>query len=142
MPFDAARVVLPPFDPADWSITEIHETTELLRRARALVARGWCRGALARNRFGFRVSPYSRRAVSWCASGALNAAAMTDSRQSYFLAVCRLKDAIPDEGIVAFNDRQKTVEPVLAAFDRAIAAGEVSDDGRDPAERAIATGDR
>jgi hypothetical protein len=122
----SARVVSPPFNPADWSSTDIHGATEVLIQARALVVRGWCRGTLARNWFGRSVSPYPRRAVKWCASGALKAAAMTCSSQDHWLATCRLNGVIPDDDIVDFNDRQKTVEPVLAAFDQAIALGDDS----------------
>ena len=132
MPFVSATSLLPPFDRTDWSSTEIQETNALLVRARALVARGWCRGALARNLLGWHVRPDSRRAIYWCANGALIAAAVTGSHsgQGHYLAASRLKGAIPDaEGIAAFNDRQKTVEPVLAAFDRAIALGDDSKAG-------------
>jgi hypothetical protein len=95
--------------------------TELLIRARAFVSRGWCRGTEASNLLGFPVSPYSRHAVAWCASGALEAAQLWASDLEYRNAYLRLLAATGDELVSAFNDRQTTVEPVLAAFDRAIA---------------------
>jgi len=113
-----------PLDITNWpsSTTETDEATALLIRARALVARGWCRGAAARNRFGFRVCPLSSGAVAWCASGALEAAALVVSDLDRRHAWVRLRSAIGGASIHAFNDTQETVEPILAAFDRAIAA--------------------
>lgn len=113
-----------PLDDVNWpeSKTRPDEVTALLIRARALVARGWCRGANASDMFGFRVSPYSRHAVAWCMGGALSAAALTASDLDRRNAQCRLIVAIGCASVPDFNDAQKTVEPVLAAFDRAIAA--------------------
>ncbi len=93
-----------------------------LIRARALLTRGWCRHAPARNFLGFQVSPYSRWATCWCASGALRAAATGVSDMHRRRGQGRLIAAIGGETLWEFNDRQRTVEPVLAAFDRAIAA--------------------
>jgi hypothetical protein len=101
--------------------TQIDEATALLIRARALVARGWCQETNARNFLGFRVSPYSRWATSWCPSGAIRAARAGASGLDVDHAVRRLT-AEMGALIPVFTDRQKTVEPVLAAFDRAIAA--------------------
>jgi hypothetical protein len=115
-----------PLDQTNWPSTETEvtdEATALLIRARALVARGWCRGARASSLLGFRVSPYSSRAVAWCMSGALEAAALTESDLDRRRAHCRLRAAIGGISVADFNDTQETVEPVLAAFDRAIAAG-------------------
>ena len=113
-----------PLDDTNWSPdTVIDETTELLVRARTFVARGWCRGTEARNLLGFSVSPYSRHAVAWCASGAVQAAQAAASDLDCRRAYLRLIAAMDDELIAAFNDRQETVEPILAAFDHAIAEG-------------------
>jgi hypothetical protein len=113
-----------PLDDTNWPIieTEADEATALLVRARALVARGWCRWTPARNRFRFAVSPYSRSATRWCMSGALDAAALISSDLDRRRAVIRLRVAMGDVPIACFNDAQKTVEPILEAFDRAIAA--------------------
>jgi hypothetical protein len=112
-----------PLDAIGWltSTTIDDEATALLIRARALIERGWCRRVFARNLLGFQVSSYSRWATSWCASGALDAAALVASDMDRRRARCRLLNAIGGETIGDFNDRQKNVEPVLAAFDRAIA---------------------
>jgi hypothetical protein len=100
--------------------TETDETTALLIRARGFLERGWCRGWLAVDARGRSVSETSDRAVRWCAYGALLAAGWDDS--SGHPAYRRLKAAIGGEWVCDFNNRQETVEPVLAASDRAIAA--------------------
>jgi hypothetical protein len=51
------------------------------------------------------------------------AARLTASDLIWHCARARLIAAIGGEYLGEFNDRQETVEPVLAAFDRAIAAG-------------------
>jgi hypothetical protein len=112
-----------PLDQTNWTQpTEVvDEATALLIRARALVARGWCRGVPARNFIGFSVGPRSRHATAWCMSGALYAAALVESDLDRRNAQCRLIAAIGGGDITDFNDTQETVEPVLAAFDHAIA---------------------
>jgi hypothetical protein len=111
-----------PLDTTNWSTTtEVDETTALLIRARGLLERGWCRFAPAQDARGDGISPTDDRAVAWCAVGAIAAAA--GSRQ-FKAARDRLHAAIGGENIANFNNRQESVEPVLTAFDRAIAAGE------------------
>jgi hypothetical protein len=115
-------------------MTEIDETTalppeasdavtRLLIRARGFLERGWCRWAQARSATGRHVRPDSRRAVEWCAYGALVAAGLPNHAYEDHPAVCRLIAAIGDDRVAHFNNRQESVEPVLAAFDRAIAMG-------------------
>ena len=111
MPFDAN---IPP-------TTEIDETTTLLIRARGFLERGWCRWMQAHDNIGISTEPTSKRAVAWCAFGALFAAGVPDS--DLHPAVRRLAAAIDGENICQFNNRQETVEPVLAAFNRAITMG-------------------
>jgi hypothetical protein len=103
--------------------TEIDEATALLIRARGFLERGWCRGAQARDADGWQVSPTSGDAVAWCAFGAMVAAGgnFPPCFWGQNPTVVRLQAAIGGEDIAVFNNRQETVEPVLAAFDRAIA---------------------
>jgi hypothetical protein len=122
-----------PLDSANWfapegrsneqaaPIREVDDTTVLLARARAFLERGWCRYTLARDALGLPVDSRSMDAVSWCAIGALDAVGA--DRSSRFSALLRLQGAIGSKDIVRFNDAQETVETILAAFDRAIAAG-------------------
>lgn len=104
--------------------SEASDATWLLIRARGFVERGWCRDALARDADGKEVDPKSERAVAWCMFGALRMAGMPclPFARSY-PAFRFLEAAIGGERMPHFNDRQETVDPVLAAFDRAIAAG-------------------
>lgn len=115
------------------------ETTALLIRARGFIERGWCRLAYAKDANGNAVDPKSGAAVAWCMHGALEAAKTSDD--AWFRAVDRLTahtDGIED--FCDFNNAQETVEPVLAAFDRAIAAGSAGSNRSGPEGRAIATG--
>jgi hypothetical protein len=107
----------------------IDQTTALLIRARSFVERGWCRGTFAANSEGWSVEPTDEDAVRWCARAAVDAAAGQIVGGDH-PAFRRLAAAIGVDGIYAadfaeavadFNDRQETAEPILAAFDRAIA---------------------
>jgi hypothetical protein len=104
--------------------------TPALIRARGFVERGWCRGAEARDADGNSVRPRDDRAIAWCAYGALVKAVVPPSMMCAGIGdghpvYRRFVDAIDGENIGDFNDRQETVQPVLAAFDRAIAFGNV-----------------
>jgi hypothetical protein len=62
----------------------------------------------------------SDEAAAWCMFGALRAAGMTgDFHHPAFVRLTGVLDA--GMSISSFNDAQESVEPVLAAFDRAIA---------------------
>lgn len=131
-----------PLDDTNWSAPsiEVDETTALLIRARSFLERGWCRGASARDEAEVGTGPTSERAVAWCAVGALIAAGSRNHDQK-LPAFRRLEAAIGGDSIVDFNNRQEMVEPVLAAFDRAIAVGHADRDRSAPVEgRAIAAG--
>jgi hypothetical protein len=136
MPFDSANwlqpvevvdettALLPPQAASD-------ATTRLLIRARGLLERGllergWCKNEFARDSAGLGVKPTDARAIEWCVNGALIALGVPWQNGAYgqHPAVVRLKNAIGGRrSIGEFNNDQETVEPVLAAFDRAIAMG-------------------
>jgi hypothetical protein len=130
-----------PLDNTSWSPdAQVDETTALLVRARGFLERGWCRNTFALDTAGNDVSPESSQAVMWCANGALRAAGLPwDDTYRAHPAILRLKAVIGGEIVGLFNNRQESVEPVLAAFDRAIAAGSAASNRSAPAERAIAT---
>jgi hypothetical protein len=111
-----------PLDQTNWpNQTEVmDETTALLIRACAFLERGWCRYAQAKDVVGNQCDPSNEGAVEWCAWGALVAAGA--SQTDYDAPVYLQLGAVIGERIVNFNDAQETVEPILAAFDRAIAA--------------------
>jgi hypothetical protein len=98
------------------------ETTALLIRARAFLERGWCRHNLAQDAEGNSVEPTDKRAVSWCAFGALLAAGcpLTSPPQTTDTDPWARLQAVMGGPTGNFNDAQETVEPVLAAFDLAI----------------------
>jgi hypothetical protein len=113
-----------PLDDSNFpQITDIDETTALLIRARGFIERGWCRLTVALSANGFVTGPTSGDAAAWCMYGSLFAAGVPQAGYSEHSAVLRLESAIGGENVCIFNNRQETVEPVLAAFDRAIAAG-------------------
>jgi ABC-type amino acid transport substrate-binding protein len=106
-------------------------TVDVLRRAKqVLIERGWTQGAY---------ECISKDACGVCAIGAINAAAHDGDAdwesyqqpQPVMMAVARMEEAVaaytddgPD-GIVGFNDDvAKSVDDVLAAFDKAIALAE------------------
>jgi hypothetical protein len=98
--------------------TKLDEATRMLMDARGFIETGWCRNTQARAADGSAVEPDSDEAVSWCAYGALVRAGLRNG-DMYHSAVLRFKKAAG--GLVAtFNNAQKTVDPVLDAFDRAI----------------------
>jgi hypothetical protein len=105
---------------------DIDPTTALLIRARGFIERGWCRYVRARDAAGNPVEPTSEQAVAWCAGGALIAAGSPDDERYRRAEFRRLEDAIDCSWVANFNDLQETVEPILAAFDRAIAARETT----------------
>jgi hypothetical protein len=115
-----------PLDQTNWPhTTPLDETTLLLVRARNFIQRGWCRDAIARDADGHQlVDARSAEAVAWCSIGALEATGVECFDPSFIPAIRRLEVAMRTECIARFNDHQMTVDPVLAAFDRAIAAGD------------------
>jgi hypothetical protein len=113
-------------DPATELPPEASDATWPLIRARSFLERGWCRDMGEVDENGVEVRATSERAIAWCLVGALDAAGIPYLYHEHgpHPAYKRLKDAIGDERPLDFNARQETVEPVLAAFDRAIAAHE------------------
>jgi hypothetical protein len=95
-------------------------TTTILKKARVLIVRGWTQGSFARNARGRPVLANSKRAVRWCAWGALDGAYwLGDSK-----ALRLLKLSIPGrvKSLSDWNDNPKRKKAeVLALFDSAIA---------------------
>lgn len=104
-------------------------TKEILQAARDKLAvpGAWCSGALARNSAGYPVSPRHSEdgACAWCAMGAVMSEFPEPSPAQEEVALCALRRVLPAPAgsVTDFNDRvSSSVEPVLAMFDRAIAA--------------------
>jgi hypothetical protein len=102
------------------------DATELLIKARALVERGWCRGKLAVDANGEEVDVASEQAVAWDAIGAIRLLEISMGHRPASEALRRLTIAVGPiwKWVGAFNDDQESVYPILAAFDRAIAASD------------------
>lgn len=98
------------------------ETADILRKAKPLIEKGWCRFALARNRRGDRCMPYSDDAVRFCPVGAVERVVGRFFRQTKAIeAVEALDKASRSSDIVMTNNYGRKTD-VLAAFDRAISA--------------------
>lgn len=97
-------------------------TLQVLRKARALIKKGWTQGAFARRKNGHTTEDDSAAAVKFCVRGAINRVARFGEWQ---VASKCLQDALDDpwRSLVEFNDAKgrKRAE-VVALFDRAIKA--------------------
>jgi hypothetical protein len=98
----------------------------ILRLARKLIEkpRAWTKGAPAKDKRGEFVSPMDKRAVCWCALGAVERIARAIGSKSdvensahYFL-YCAIRTSIAE-----YNDTH-THKQILGRFDRAIALAE------------------
>ena len=98
----------------------------LLLAARGLVARGWCRGADARNAAGAEVDPWDADAVSWSLLGAIVAVLEWEAQhrgevpiEDLAAALYALADLIETNSLVDWNDElgrtQDDVTAVLSA---------------------------
>ena len=100
---------------------KVRTPAELLTEARALIAKGWCQGASARDVHGIPADFWGQKAVTFCMSGAL-------CRMENFIFDAHrtsrniLYSVIEVNNLATWNDREgRTQEEVLAAFDKAIA---------------------
>lgn len=94
---------------------------EVLTEARKLIEKPehWTQGVSARSRTGRHVSNRSKRAVCWCASGALDRVSYRINAWTWLEASNALRGYMRGH-IEHFNDT-RTHADVLKAFDRAIA---------------------
>ena len=96
-----------------------------LKEARILLStpKAWTINCLARNAREQAVSPEDETSVCWCAAGALYK--VNPGLDGAALAAWNVLDRTAFEihglSVATFNDAQKSVEPVLELFDRAIA---------------------
>jgi hypothetical protein len=99
---------------------------QILERARALIEDEghWCPGDLARDAWGFSISPIDRDAEQRCALGALLAAAYEltgDFDQAQKVATGAMRPDIGATSLTHINDVEGHAA-ILKLFDRAIAA--------------------
>lgn len=102
----------------------------LLLAARGLVARGWCRGADARNAAGAEVDPWDAEAVSWSLLGAIVAVLEWEAQhrgempiEDLAAALYALAALIETNSLVDWNDeptrtQDEVIDVVSAAADR------------------------
>ena len=98
----------------------------MLERARALIEDEghWCPGDLARDAWGFSISPIDRDAEQRCALGALLAAAYEltgDFDRAQKVAAGAMRPVIGATSLTHINDVEGHAA-ILKLFDRAIAA--------------------
>lgn len=99
---------------------------QVLERARALIEDEchWCPGDLARDAFGYSVSPADSSAEQRCALGALVAAAAEFTRDPHLvhdLAMTAMRPLVGATSLTHINDDEGHAA-ILALFDLAIAA--------------------
>jgi len=94
---------------------------EALQQARSLLAAGWCRGVLAKDRWGCNLSPLCDDAVYFCADGALLRACGAYNTPLYDEVACDLEKAVAPSALtfVGIND-ELGKEAILKVFDKAI----------------------
>jgi hypothetical protein len=104
------------------------EAVEILKKARGLLSQpgAWTRGWFAKDASGEPCQSNDPSAVCFCAFGAVNKFSSGPGlRDANNEATRALNDVVGADGtwktFANFNDAQSTVEPVLAAFDAAIA---------------------
>jgi hypothetical protein len=99
----------------------------LLRGARELVVRSWCRGSDARDAAGRAVDPWDERAVSWSLLGAI-VATLEDEAQArgelpleqLAVALYALAEVIECDSLAAWNDAPgRTQSTVVAVLEQA-----------------------
>ena len=104
----------------------------LLRAARQLVGRSWCRGADARDGEGRAVNPWDEDAESWSLLGGIVAALEHEAARGKEMpledlaaALAALAELIHTDSLVAWNDDPaRTQADVVAVLERAEAACE------------------
>lgn len=95
---------------------------QILRQARALIKKGWCKKVIARTKTGACTYPDSRYACAWCAEGAIQRACKHKFRfyVMTLVGIVKRENKISKE-LHQWNDApRRTKDDVLRAFDRAI----------------------
>jgi hypothetical protein len=99
---------------------------DTLKRARELLTKGWTKRVSARDDNRTPVSCLSEQACSWCALGAVEKSAKSaalgecDHFEQFDETINALSTTL-NGSVIAFNDAQDRVEPVLELFDKTIA---------------------
>jgi hypothetical protein len=91
----------------------------ILKRAKKLIERGWCKHTFATDADGKHVNPLGESARHWCVEGAL-LRIVNDDGALWDAAFHYLGRSTGGRGVAEFNDQQETSASVLEVFDRAI----------------------
>jgi hypothetical protein len=94
------------------------KTSTILKKARALVAKGWCQQNWAEDRKGVCSTDDGHTAVRWCAWGALYTISHNGpcTEAGHWLSAM-----VPPGGVIPFNDASgRTRADVLDVYDAAI----------------------
>lgn len=106
--------------------------SERLQEARALVARGPCYNAFARDHSGAECSPTAVNAVRWCALGALARVHCIDARVAHGIddattLMLGIERVLPEALDIADANDRFSHEELLRAFDEAIDGASASE---------------
>lgn len=97
---------------------------EILKKARTLLASGWCRNWLAKNKSGVPVDAQNEEAIRFCARGAILKVFGINSTLNMTEDQYNAEEAVVENtkylNIVEFNNSCKDKRQVLRAFDSAI----------------------
>jgi hypothetical protein len=109
----------------------VSAAADKLRKARALIERGWTQGQYARGEQGSGIDFLKRKAVCFCAAGAIGAA-NKQWPNSQLPGMKYLSLAVGGDGdepdVLHWNDApERSQAEVIAAFDKAIALAEAQD---------------
>ncbi len=105
---------------------EKRKIIEALKQARAKIAIGWCQISFAEDGAGNSVDVRSKKACSWCVLGALLASLPRKKRVGFFASlIYEVALAARTVELDIWNDdKRRTKNQVLKAFDKAIARAE------------------
>jgi len=96
------------------------KTSQILIKALKFMAKGFCKWFAAEDAEGHGINPLDRKAVKWCAGGAVMAATLTDS-WPWASDPLNWLTAAAGKDIVTFNNAPKrTKAEMLEVFDTAI----------------------
>lgn len=96
-------------------------TKEVLIAARALIAKGWCRGTAAKDKANRPVPVGDPAACKFCSVGALWRVSPHELYGVFDTTTKLLSSLTPDQNIAGFNDSKRNKRDVLRIFDKVIA---------------------
>lgn len=118
-------------------MTAPRAASAILREARALIDKPekWAQGAYGRDQYGRKIGGSTRRAVCFCAIGALNSSGGGRAAKDALARALPVGACVPygrsEASVIEWNDAPgRTHAEVMDAFDRAIALAEQEEAGQ------------